>query len=100
MMFMNDIGFEAWALVDAEQAGYAAGDRANGAADDFANRPRGAIAFAGAFFGAAHDALGAGGDRQGEKDGGRGDNDPELHFVLQMADGDCARRSRIGWLTP
>jgi hypothetical protein len=65
-MLTLHIGVETRLLIDAKQAGDATADSASGAADDRANRASGMIAFTRAFGGAADDALGARGERQGK----------------------------------
>jgi hypothetical protein len=66
-MLMLDVLAETRLLIHAKQPGNATDDSASGAADNRANRASGMIAFMRAFGGAADDALGARGKRQGKK---------------------------------
>jgi len=64
-MLMPDVVAKARLLIDAKQAGDAAADGADSAADNRADRAGVSIAFMRPFSGAADNALGAGGERQG-----------------------------------
>jgi hypothetical protein len=66
-MLMRDVSAEARLLIDAKETGDAAADSADSAPDNRADRTCGSIAFMRAFSGAADDALGAGGERQGQE---------------------------------
>jgi hypothetical protein len=58
VMFVNGVFVKARALIDAEEPGDAAADRAGHSADNSANRASGAIAVLGSFGGPSDDALG------------------------------------------
>jgi hypothetical protein len=82
-MLMRDVGAKARVLIDAQQAGDAAGYRANSAADNRTDRASVPIAFMRPFSGAADNALGAGGERQRQANKrGRGEKF-HIHVKLQ-----------------
>jgi hypothetical protein len=80
---MRDVVAKARLLIDAQHAGDAAGDCADSAADNRADRASVSIAFIRPFSGAADNALGAGGERQGQQNkSGRGEKF-HIHVNLQ-----------------
>jgi hypothetical protein len=95
-MLMRDVSAEARLLIDAKEPSDAAADSADSAPDDRADRASGSIAFTRAFSRAAHNALGAGGKRQGQEHKSCGGEKFHIHVDAPKFDFPRARRGFDG----